>query len=181
MGASRCSCGSRTCGSVGLMGRAIPIVFVLSLTVVALSMGRKEAAPRDSTAVSATPSSGIRGRVEVWEGNFMPMVSPGRSSGTILSGAGRRIRVYEAVRMGAQGLAQARRDTVTTPLVAETVCDSSGRFLMAVPPGTYSVFVEESGGWYYNGWNNDGVQGAVTVYPDSISDIVIKITTKATF
>jgi len=181
MGASRCSCGSRTCGSLGLTGRLIPVVFVLSLTVVALSMGRKEAPAQKTASPSALPASGIRGSVEIWEGNFMPMIAPSHSGGTITPGAGRRVRAHEPVRLTAQGLAQARRDTVNTPLIAETVCDSSGRFFLAVPPGTYSVFVEERGGWYYNGWNGEGVQGAVTVSPDSAAAIVIKITAKATF
>jgi len=181
MGASRCSCGSRTCGSLVRMGRLIPVVFVLALTVTALSMGRKEAPAQKSAPASAMPACGIRGSVEIWEGNFMPMIAPGRSGGAITPGAGRRVRAHEPVHMGAQGLAQARRDTVTTALVAETICDSSGRFFLAVPPGTYSVFVEERGGWYYNGWNGEGVQGAVTVPPDSVAGIVIKITSKATF
>jgi len=181
MGASRCSCGSRTCGNLGLTGRLIPVVFVLSLAVVALPMGRKEAPAQKSVPVSALPATGIRGRVEIWEGNFMPMIAPGRSGGTITPGAGRRVRALEPVRLTAQGLAQARRDTVNTPLIAETVCDSAGHFFLAVPPGTYSVFVEERGGWYYNGWNGEGVQGAVIVSPDSAAAIVIKITAKATF
>ena len=181
MGASRCSCGSRTCGSRWVMGRLIPAVFVLTLTAAALSMGRKEAPAQKSVPVSALPACGILGSVEIWEGNFMPMIAPGRSGGKITPGAGRRVRAYEPVRLKAQGLAQARRDTVTAPLIAETVCDSSGRFFLAVPPGTYSVFVEERGGWYYNGWNGEGVQGAVTVSPDSAAAIVIKITAKATF
>jgi hypothetical protein len=149
---------------------AIPVVFVLALTVAALSMGRKE-----------VPATGIRGSVEIWEGNFMPMIGPGGSGGAITPGAGRRVRAHEPVRLSAQGAAQARRDTVMTRLIAETVCDSIGHFFLAVPPGTYSVFVEESGGWYYNGWSGDGVQGAVTVSSDSATAIVIKITAKAAF
>jgi hypothetical protein len=170
MAASRCSCESRTCGRLVVRGRAFSIVLVLALAAVALSMGRKEA-----------PATGIRGNVEIWEGNFMPVISPGTSGGKIIPGAGRRVRAHEPVHVSAQGLAQARRDTVTTPLVAETVCDSAGHFFLAVPPGTYSVFVEENGGWYYNGWNGEGIQGAVTVPRDSIAAVVIKITTKATF
>jgi hypothetical protein len=153
-----------------MMGRAIPFVFVLALTVVALSMGRKE-----------VPATGIRGTVEICEGNFMPMIGPGGSGGQITPGAGRRVRAHEPVHLDAQGLAQARRDSVTTPLIAEAVCDFAGHFFLAVPPGTYSVFVEERSGWYYNGWNSDGVQGAVTVSADSVAAIVIKITSKAAF
>jgi hypothetical protein len=65
--------------------------------------------------------------------------------------------------------------------VAETLCDNDGRFFIPLPPGDYSVFVEEEGGWYFNGWNGEGVQGGVTVEPDKRIEILIKITTKATF
>jgi hypothetical protein len=182
MGARRYSCGSRICDSIAMLRRWIPLVFVLAVTAVGLTMGRKESsAQKDIAADSVQHVKGISGRVEIWEGNFMPVIAPGKIGGTITAGANRRVRAHEPVKLSPGGLAQTRRDTVLTALIAETVSDSTGHFFMNVPPGTYSVFVEENGGWYYNGWNGDGVQGGVTVLPDSTSDIIIKITTKATY
>lgn len=182
MGASRCNCGSKTCGRIAMMRRWMLVVFVLALTSVGLTMGRKESSvQKDVAADSVLHRSAISGRVEIWEGNFMPVVAPGKIGGTITAGANRRVRVHEPVKLSPGGLAQARRDTVLTTLIAETVSDSAGQFSVSVSPGTYSVFVEENGGWYYNGWNGDGVQGGVTVLSDSTSDILIKITTKATY
>lgn len=165
-----------------MMGRMIPIVFVLALTAVGLTMGRKESSvTKENTADSTREISGISGRVEIWEGNFMPVIAPGRTGGTITAGANRRVRVHEPVTLNPGGLAQARRDSVLTELIAETTSDSIGRFFISVPPDTYSVFVEENGGWYYNGWDGNGIQGGIIVLPDSISEITIKITTKATY
>jgi hypothetical protein len=98
----------------------------------------------------------------------------------ITPGAGRRVRVHEPLKIEG-GLASAKRETIPTAVVAEVMADSAGHFAIPLAPGTYSIFVEDSGGWYYNGWNEQGIQGAVTVKPDSISDVLIKITTKATF
>lgn len=164
------------------MSRIFLIVFVLALTAVGLTMGRKESSVQKGAVADSTQKTcGIFGRVEIWEGNFMPVIAPGKTGGTITAGAGRRVRAHEPVRLSPGGLAQTRRETVPTKFIAETVCDSTGRFFLNVPPGTYSVFVDENGGWYYNGWNGDGVQGGVTVLPDSSSEIIIKITTKATY
>jgi len=149
--------------------------------MMAVAMGRKDAKPRLVSVTDTTVvREGITGRVEIWEGNFMPMIEPARRNAQIKPCAGCRVRVHEPVIVGG-GLVSARRDTVLTPLVAEVVCDSMGHFSSPVKPGTYSVFVEENGGWYFNGWNGDGVQGAVTVLPDSVTEIIIKVTTKATF
>jgi hypothetical protein len=158
-------------------------LFALLLSADAFALGRKEAPPKSSSASADTAMAvreGITGRVEIWEGNFMPVVEPSKRSGQITPGAGRRVRVHEPVVIGG-GLAPDRRDSVATALVAESVCDSLGEFFLAVPPGKYSIFVEEDGGWYYNGFDGEGVQGAVTVDSSQVTEIVIKVTRKATF
>ncbi|MBU0509777.1 hypothetical protein KKH27_13205 [bacterium] len=161
-------------------------LFLLLASLVsagALALGRKEAPQKSASDIpdtTMTAREGIAGRVEIWEGNFMPMVEPSKRSGQITPGAGRRVRVHKPV-MISGGLAPDRRDSVTTTLVAESVCDSLGEFFLAVPPGKYSIFVEEGGDWYYNGFDGEGVQGAVTVDSGKVSEIVIKVTTKASF
>lgn len=157
----------------------LPGMAALLCAAAVWAMGRKQA---DETPAPppATVTQGVTGKVEIWEGNFMPMVEPSRGGGTITPGAGLRVRLHEPVTMGG-GLASARRDSVATKLVAEAVTDNLGRFAMSAAPGLYSIFVEQDGAWYYNGWNGDGVQGAVTVPPDSVADVLIKVTTKATF
>ncbi len=159
---------------------------LLAVAALALGMGRKEAPERHTATISNpatvidTTAEGIHGTVEIWEGNFMPPVDPQHPRGKILPGAQRRVRAYEPVTT-AGGLASARRDSVPTRMIAETVTDSSGRFFLPVRPGVYSVFVEEDSSWYFNGWNGEGIQGAVTVQAGKPSAMLIKVTTKATF
>ena len=127
-----------------------------------------------------TSRQGISGKVEIWEGNFMPMVDSAKVRGQIKPGAGRRVRAYLPVKMQ-NNMATAKLDSVPTPMVAETTADSAGKFFMPTPVGTYSVFVEENHGWYANGWNGQGIQGAVTVNSGKTADVLIKVTTKAVY
>jgi hypothetical protein len=159
----------------------ILIVVMAALAVLALAMGSKEARekkvhPEDSTSAQ----QGIAGKVEILEGNFMPMVSPSKVKGQTHPGLNRRVRAYLPVKMEG-GMASALRDSIPTAMVAETVTDSAGAFFMPTPPGTFSVFVEENHGWYFNGWSGDGVQGEVTVDSGKTAIITIKVTTKATY
>lgn len=154
----------------------------LLLAVIVIASGRKDA-PKQEDAPPAEITEtrqGISGRVEIWEGNFMPMIEPAQRSGQITPGAGRRVRAHEPVVVSG-GLAPSKRDSVAMPLIAEARCDSLGEFFLPVLPGKYSVFVEDDGGWYFNGFDGDGVQGACIVDSGKVSEILIKITTKATF
>ena len=164
----------------------IAIMLGLSLLAVTFTMCCKqtksttEETKSGASAEAQTVKQGITGRVEIWEGNFMPAIDEKRTNNKITPGAGRRVRVHESVKFeGAMNTT--KHETIPTPIVAEVIADSAGQFAIAVPPGTYSIFVEENGGWYNNGWNDQGIQGAVIVEPDKTSEIVIKITTKATF
>ena len=130
---------------------------------------------------SKTVKQGITGKVEVWEGNFMPAIDKERSNNKITPGAGRRVRVHEPFKYTGGGMNSSKRETIPTPIVAEVMADSAGRFAISVPPGKYSIFVEDEGGWYNNGFDGQGVQGAVSVNPDTTTEVLIKITTKATF
>jgi hypothetical protein len=170
------------------MGKSrIAIVIALCLAAVTFTMCCKQTKSTADAAGNKFAAGsqkgeikqGVKGRVEVWEGNFMPMVDKNSSNNKITPGAGRRVRLHEPVKAG--GIPAAKRETIPTPVIAEVMADSAGRFVMAAAPGTYSIFVEDSGGWYNNGWNDQGIQGAVTVKPDSVTEVLVKITTKATF
>jgi hypothetical protein len=161
-------------------------MFILAAAALTCTMCCKQTRSTAETkaglvAEAAKPiTTGIAGRIEVWEGNFMPPIEPERRTNQIKPGAARRVRVHEPVKIEG-GLASSKRETIATPLVAEVMADSAGRFTISVPPGTYSIFVEEDGGWYYNGWSEKGIQGEVSVEDGKLTEAVIKITTKATF
>jgi hypothetical protein len=158
----------------------IILLFCLLCAAIAQAMGHKQANEKKAQQVRAEITQGVRGRVEIWEGDFMPMADPHGVHGKILPGSGRRVRVYESFKPTG-GSFSARLDSVKSSLIAETVCDSLGHFEIVLPPGTYSIFAEDNGGWYFNGWSGDGTQGAITVEPQKVSEILIKITNKATF
>jgi len=152
-------------------------VWVLAILVVAsaYAWGSKEA-----PETNPEPKQGITGKVEIWEGDFMPMTDPASGRNSKTPGAGRRVRVHEPVRMSAGG-AQALLAEVPTPLVAEAVCDENGEFYVPTEPGSYSIFVEEGEGWYHNSWDGQGVQGGVTVAEGTTAEVSIKVTVNATF
>jgi hypothetical protein len=156
------------------------LLLMLALTAAVLAMGRKEAKETHKSVADTTAETGITGRVEIWEGNFMPMVEPARAQKQIRPGVNLRVRAYPPVRMDGS-LATARRDSIPAVMVAETRSDTTGRFFLAVEPGQYSVFAEDSSGWYFNRFDSQGIQGAVTVTSGKATDVLIKITSRATF
>ncbi len=154
--------------------RRLKILAMLIVAAGVLGMGRKEAKNQEAPPASI---SGVTGKVEIWEGNFMPMIDKDKRDKQITPGAGLRVRLHEAVK----GLPGASVDSISAPIVAETVCDDKGKFTIPCPEGTYSLFVEDGDTWYANGWNGEGVQGAVVVEPKKMTEVLIKNTRKATF
>lgn len=160
------------------MTRFILCLLTSCVLVVTLSaMGRRESPPtRQSFAVE----QGVAGKVEIWEGNFMPMVN-GPPRGKITPAAGRRVRIHEPFNSREFGKFDAIQDTIPTRLIAETRTDSSGEFFLSLPAGTYSIFVEEGERWYFNGWDGDGFQGLVRVDSGKVTKQDIRIMIKAVF
>lgn len=154
--------------------RRLKVLFMLVLAAGVMGMGRKEAKNQDAPPA---PSSGVTGRVEIWVGNFMPMIDKAQRDRQVQPGANLRVRLHEPVK----GLAGASTDSIPTTIVAETTTDSDGRFTIACRDGKYSLFVEDSVGWYANGWDGEGVQGAIVVEPMKMTEVLIKNTRKATF
>ncbi|MFH1010380.1 MAG: carboxypeptidase-like regulatory domain-containing protein [bacterium] len=155
------------------------VFFFLSFSALALTlcgMGRREPRPSPLAAIE----QGVAGKVEIWEGNFMPMVG-GSPSGKITPAPGRRVRIHEPFNSREFGKFDALQDTIPMPLVAETRTDSSGEFFMSLPVGTYSIFVEEDGKWYFNGWDGEGFQGLVRVDSSTVTQQNIRITIRAVF
>jgi hypothetical protein len=144
------------------------------ITALAMALGSKEAPEK-----TQEPPQGVTGKVEIWKGDFMPKTDPNSSSHSVTPAAGRTVRLYEPVET--PGLTQAVLPDVPMPMVAETTTDENGEFYLPVKPGTYSIFVKVKDGWYFNGWNGKGVQGAVTVESGKNTNVLIKVTTDATF
>ncbi|MCC6476628.1 hypothetical protein IT157_06170 [bacterium] len=107
------------------------VISSLILTLIASSlmfaMGGRES--KDQTpSTPAAPASGVTGKIEIWEGNFMPMIDKDRREQQIKPGANMKVRIHEP----AKGLLGTVVAEVPTSVVAETVSDESGRFTIPV-------------------------------------------------
>lgn len=141
------------------------IVYVLCIVICFLVSCDNEAlVPSSTDGIPGSNESrvcidqGIWGDVMFWEGNFMPMPYPETSSG-IITPVARTIFIHEATR-GDQveriylevepccGVSLISK--IYTDLVAVAQSDDQGFFEIELPPGRYSIFVEEHGYLYAN-------------------------------
>ena len=72
-------------------------------------------------------------------------------------------------------------DSIKTRLVKKVKTNDKGKFSISLPPGKYTVFIEEGKGLYANKLDGSGHINPVTVMDDSISEINIRIDYKATY
>ncbi len=63
--------------------------------------------------------------------------------------------------------------------LAKVKTDAEGFFEAALPPGNYSIFIEEEGKFYANLWNSEGYIHAVTVTEGDAEQVTIHITHSA--
>jgi len=87
------------------------------------------------------------GRVVLWTGNCQPVVSPGACKKEFVS---RTIHVREIATIDDMSATDRTYLLRMPPLVATGWSDPYGFFIVGVPPGTYSVFVEDGGREYCN-------------------------------
>lgn len=124
-------------------------------------------------------TQGIEGTVLFWEGDFMPI----EPSGTILPVV-RTIHIYgptkrsDVVWSDEPTIAK----SISTQKIAKTQSNTDGIFRIELPAGRYSLFVEEEDGLYANGVDSNGyITPTISVTADSVSEITINVTYKATF
>jgi hypothetical protein len=70
-------------------------------------------------------------------------------------------------------------DRIRTEQVAVLQADSEGRFTGCLPPGEYSVFTVEEGGFFANRFDGGGHIQPVTIRAGDTTDIVIDINYRA--
>lgn len=94
----------------------------------------------------------------------------------------RTIEIHAATIDGVAGAAgETFWTSVPTPLIATVTSGDDGWFEVAVPPGTYSLFVRESGRLYANGTNGDGIITAVEVVAGAVARTRLDINYKASY
>lgn len=127
------------------------------------------------TVHNVTISQGIWGSVSFWEGDFMP----GNPSGTITPVI-REIFIHKVTTVNDIGSGPLFAN-IPTDLVATVSSDATGFYEVEVGPGTYSVFVKEDASFYANGFDGQGQIQPVEVTANTVSELQIDITHKASF
>jgi len=126
-------------------------------------------------------TEGITGVVCFWKGDFMP--GDGARRG-VIEPVRRTIEIHAATLTG-DAVAAADPGpfwtSVSTPLIATVTSGDDGWFEVAVPPGTYSLFVRESGRLYANGVNGDDIITAIEVVGGAVSRTQFDINYEATY
>jgi hypothetical protein len=123
-------------------------------------------------------SEGIKGRIEIWEGDFMP---PGK--GKVYYGK-KTVLVFEKT-----NLRDCQREegnstfytNVNSRLIDSVVSDGDGYFSLSLPAGEYSLFVRERGLFYANLFDGDGFIFPVRVEKGKVTEVRIRIDYKATY
>ena len=70
---------------------------------------------------------------------------------------------------------------IPTDLVATVSSDATGFYEVEVVPGTYSVFIKEDASFYANSLDGQGQIQPVEVTANTVSELQIDITHKASF
>jgi hypothetical protein len=158
------------------------ILFILS-GCGSNSSGTQVPSPPPTNESKVTITKGVWGNVLFWEGNFMPRpVESGSSSGKITPVI-RNILVCQATTMtemspyGSGPLFSQLPSTI----IAETSSDETGFYQVALPPGTYSVFVKEGPVFYANSVDKLERVNPVEVLPGKVTKLQLNIQYKAYF
>ncbi len=127
-------------------------------------------------------TQGLAGKILFWEGDFMPGINA-EARIDQKKPVVRQVFVHELTKIN--NLQQVDPagfyEAIPTKRIAEVWSDSTGRFAIALPTGKYSVFIREDSLFYANGSDGEGNIWPVEVKKDSVSNVELDITYKATF
>lgn len=120
---------------------------------------------------------GITGYVRVFKGNQMPMLGQAQSAGS-----GRRCQVYvfSAVPVSKASGTSPLFSNINGRLIAIVKTDSTGHYIVHVPPGKYSLFIKQGKGFFSNEID-DGYLTPVDVRANKLAVKNINVTLQSTF
>ncbi len=127
---------------------------------------------------------GLAGTVIFTEGNCMPApVDDGESESSCRRyPVSRVIHIHEYTHHSkTEHLGGGFHTDIQTKLVAKVKTDAEGFFEAGLPPGKYSLFIEEQGLLYANRWNSEGYIQAATVTEGDAVFVILDITHSAYF
>ncbi len=124
-------------------------------------------------------SQGISGKVLWFEGDLMPGINKEPVEGIPVK---REIYVFQPTRSSQTEVHnEAFYQGIQTDLVKKFWTDKKGNFLVFLPPGRYSVFTKEPGGFYANRLNEEGFINLVNITAEEVTDIVIRVDYEAAY
>ena len=143
----------------------------------ACGIGPKDPLSPPDTRNQVTIAQGVWGNVWLWEGNFMPVRGNGR-----IRPARTQVFVLQPVRLDSiLTMHEVLSRGVKTKLIGQTLSNATGFYQFAIPPGKYTLCVQEDALFYANGFDGDGYILPATVLPDSVTKVQIDITLRAVF
>ncbi len=129
---------------------------------------------------SVAPREGITGKLLVASGNHMPMVGAPPNEPQPLKGT---ILVYEPTHLSqVTRMGDAPEYTaIHTRQVASIETDNTGAFTIALPPGTYSLFVKRNNHYYANLFDSNNNISLFTVEKGKLTTAKITVSTSAVY
>lgn len=126
----------------------------------------------------AQKKQGIRGKVLWVSGNQMP--GPGKTAN---SGKGikRIIHIYDATTLSETDQNGVFFSNVKTHLAKKVKSNAKGKFCTKLPPGEYSIFVEEKDGLFANLFDSSNRIHIVTVKSGIFTEITIQVNYEAAY
>lgn len=124
-------------------------------------------------------AQGISGLVLWYEGDLMPGIDKEPVEGKPIQ---REIYIYWATTMEQAEVHEGTfYSDISTELVLTTSSDEDGKFIVALDPGTYSVFVKESQGLFANRFDQGGIINPVTISQNELVSLSIRVDYKAAY
>lgn len=148
------------------MRRLAIVAAGLVLVVVAMAAGLLALGCGGSPTFVPTISRGLYGRVVLYKGNCMPGAGECK-----VSHPSREVLIREPVTYEQISVTYLARPS---GLVASTKADKHGFYEVSLPPGTYSVFVEDDGREYCNSFGSHDEACQVTI-GDGLTERELKI------
>jgi hypothetical protein len=154
------------------MKQILFILFAISTLIPSCSSLKK--------VKSSSIKQGITGFITETKGNQMPSPDAPKSSPR---GIPTTVFVYEPTNLtqvtGEGG--SALYTSINTKMVASVQTDSLGAFSIALPVGSYSLFVQQGKGFYANLLDTNNNIALFTVEADKLTTVNLTVSSKATY
>jgi len=145
----------------------------LRLFVIIIGIACLSGCKNPQSMFSQGISQGISGRVLWYEGDLMPGIDKPPAEGKPIK---REIHIYEATKLEDADVSDGQfYSNLKTKLVFSVISDEEGKFMAALDPGTYSVFVKEPKGLFANSFDQNGIINPVTVSPNELVQVRIRV------